>query len=168
MPNHNESDTEDRRGLDRRVSALERQFSDLSNKVDRVGQEQTHLREIISTRFAVVDKGLEMISAQMGNLSMNIQTMAGDSNNTAAGRALSKDIATLAHDYAALERRLDESNVTFNRRISERDAVIAEMRTEMDQAHGAIGTVRSIGVSSLLMVVVVVAVWFLRIAKVIP
>lgn len=139
------------------MAALERQFADLSNKVDRVGQEQTHLREIISTRFAVVDKSLELLSSQMSGLSLNIQNMAGDSNNTAAGRSLAKDIAQQAQNCSELERQIEE----LTRRAE-------GIQTEMDQAQGAIGVVRTIGVSSLLMVVVVVAVWFLRIAKVIP
>lgn len=126
-----EGRADDQRGIDGRVLALERQYSELTRKVDLVSNEQSHLRELVSSRFGTIEKGLELVSSQVTNLSASIQMMASDSANSPAGRALSREIADIKADHAKEAAELKGE-------IGQQEQRIDTLQREADEARGAI------------------------------
>jgi hypothetical protein len=143
-------EADDRRGADRRLSQLERQYSDLATKVDRVGLEQVHQRDLINTRFATIEKGQELVSAKVDALTSSITLMASDQGNSPAGRALTRDIVDLKQDYAKL------------------DLCVQGLLTTKAEMAGAIAFATRSGVSAVLLAAAALVVMVLRVAKVIP
>jgi len=132
MSDRNEEQHEERRNVDRRISALENQYKDLLIKVGQVGQEQLHQRELINARFAALERGQDHVSTQLSSLSQAIQMMAGDPDKTPAGRMMLREITTLAQHCADLDRTVDEQQRT------------------LDELNGALKLVRAIGIGSLI------------------
>jgi chaperonin cofactor prefoldin len=145
---------DDRRGLDRRLTQLEKQHHELTVKVDRVGIEQGHQRELINTRFATIEKGQEVVSTKLDALSHSITLMASDQGNTPAGRALTKDIAELKTDYVrdcvALRTEFNKEFVRMTGDYAELDRAHQHLQREADELMGAIKFAKAVGVSGLL------------------
>lgn len=84
--------------IDRRLSALERDMA-------LVQKEQSHLRELFSAKFTVVENGLSLLSAKLDTLLNSMTQQAGDPNATPAGRIVMGEIEELRGESE--ERRED-------------------------------------------------------------
>jgi len=143
--------------MDRRVEALERQYGELTRKVDHVSSEQNHIKELISQRFATIEKGQELVSAKVDGLSASIQMMASDPDKSPAGRMILKDQQDLQHDVLRLERDILE----LRTRSDARDR-------ESSEFNGALKFASRASVSGLIIAILSVALLALKAIGVIP
>lgn len=141
-----EQNGSDRRSMDRRVTLLEQQFATLSTKVDGVGLEQVHSRELIDMRFRTMEKSQEVVSVKLDALSQSIQLMASDAANSPAGRALVKEVGDLKLDHA---RDLADMKSGYDKLRQKHD----ELETEIAEARGAVKFATRVGVSALITVI---------------
>lgn len=131
--------SEERRGIERRISALEMQSTALSTSVNEVKTEQKHHSEIVKLSFAgmdarigTVDRGNDLIVEKLDQLGKVMGEAIGDTTKSPMGRELAKDIAAL-------------------KKISEDQGVeIVELRREGDELKGAVKFARSINIWSII------------------
>lgn len=74
--------------IDRRLSALERDMA-------LVQKEQSHLRELFSAKFVVIENGLTLISSKLDALLSSSAQQSSDPSATPAGRAILADLEEL-------------------------------------------------------------------------
>jgi DNA repair exonuclease SbcCD ATPase subunit len=181
---------DDRRGLDRRLTQLEQQHAEIKRqqleltlKVDGVGREQVHQRDLINMRFATLEKGQEVAVAKLDGLNASITLMASDQGNSPAGRALTKDIADLKtlHTKDVTDLKADHAKdcsdmrAEYTREISRLVQDYAEMErsqtalaTEVSEFRGALKFASRRSIAGVLLAIAAIVTAALKVLGVMP
>ncbi len=97
---------EDRDGaLNKRLDQMERAHEHLQNtvssletKLNIVGLEQTHLKDMVDARLRVIEKSQELQVAKIDGIGKDILAMGNDVDKTPMGRTLRDSINALSRD----------------------------------------------------------------------
>ena len=144
---------EEQRGFDRRLSDLERSYTDLRNAVQRVEIEQTHVREVLDSRFAALSKGQDLLLMKIDQLTKDLLDQLGDPAHSAAGRAM-----------LSLHRELHEKQTALEEKVGLHHARFATLQKQADQLQGALTLARSLGVAAIVTAFGSLAVALIRLA----
>lgn len=108
-------DEQDRRGHERRIDALEKQYLAVAVAVNDVKTQQAHHSEIMALSFTGVDARFTTSSRENGliiekldGLRELVNDTFGDAERSPVGRALAKDIVALGKDNAKTEMAMNE------------------------------------------------------------
>lgn len=133
---HQEDRREWERQREKRIEQLERSQEELRTQVTRVmhsvemmGHDQVSFAKLIEARFTVMEKSqqvadakLDGVQRELGNLRLDILSMAGDETKSPAGRSLDTKIQALEEKVGTVEH--------------ETDAACRELRKEVDALNG--------------------------------
>ncbi len=145
---------EDRDGaLNKRLDQMERAHEHLQNtvssletKLNVVGLEQTHLKDMVDARLRVIEKSQELQVAKIDGIGKDILAMGSDVDKTPVGRTLRDAITSLGRDTD-----------------SQRKDVI-DLVNWKNRAEGSIMLLKFVSGSG----VVALAIMLLRVLKVLP
>lgn len=84
--NHQDDELSDRLGL------LEQKYAALQQSLQRVEMEQSHVREIINSRFDILGKQHDLLLAKFEAVSDRMTQAIGDADKSPMGRSLSSMI----------------------------------------------------------------------------
>lgn len=84
--------------LDRRIERLEREFTRFETNVALIQAEQSHMRELITTRFAEGATTMTRIESTLATLTTSVTASATDAAASPVGRSFSAEIREVAAD----------------------------------------------------------------------
>lgn len=82
----------ERRHTERRVEELERNFMHIQQAVQRIEISQNHAKEVLDSRYKALEKGQDVVLAKIDAFDRQMTAMAGDPNQSPAGRQLGSDL----------------------------------------------------------------------------
>lgn len=142
------------RGLAVRVEMLEKQHDDLQKAIARVELEQGRVQQVIDSRFRALDKGQEILSVKFDSLAKDIATMAGDPDQSPAGRLINERIAVAKGE---VKSRVDD----IEKRVNEAQDAIDSMKTLADNVRGGLILWKASGVAGLLLAIAALVLSYL-------
>ncbi len=80
---------------------LQNTVSSLETKLNIVGLEQTHLKDMVDARLRVIEKSQELQVAKIDGIGKDILAMGNDVDKTPMGRTLRDAISSLSRDTDA-------------------------------------------------------------------
>jgi hypothetical protein len=89
--------------LDRRIERLERDFAKFTTDVALIQAEQTHLRELVRTKFDETSNTMTRIETAVGGLQLLVQQSTSDVAASPLGRSLAGDIKEVAAQAATAQ-----------------------------------------------------------------
>lgn len=107
---------DDRRGWDRRVEGLEKNYYELRAMLQRleieVGhlqKDQGHIASMMNSHYTAMENGQKLLAEKMDGFGRLVNQLASDPGQTAAGRALSREIELLSTRATEAEKQADRA-----------------------------------------------------------
>lgn len=85
----------ERRGIERRVEVLERQYMQVMNTLTRLEMLQTNVEKTLDSRHQALSKGQDLVLAKIDSYVAQVALMSSEADKSPMGRSILDDLATL-------------------------------------------------------------------------